>query len=805
MENTTASINPLDCEEKSTDLLTLRQLLSNQHVFRVPDYQRGYAWNDEFLVMWQDIMRLYRTNNRKHYTGMLALEEIKDENTKVNEAITGTTAFYVVDGQQRITSLVIIIKSLIEYIKDELPNLDMSDYDDLLVINDVIFRFGYSYKRQDGASQFFEQRVYNNNPSLPHADRYLSNIHDAKEYIDKELNKLSGDSAKAILDAILDRIVFNLYFVTNEFDVRVTFETINNRGKRLSNLELLKNRLMYLSTLFPDGDARGLQLKNNINLAWKEIYFRLCFGEDQLSDDEYLKAHWIVYGNLNKRKSDAYIDSLLGEKFAIDNGEFYECLLKKDYSKAYNHIKKYIDSLSRYSLYWAFVNKPEEVSINLPTDEIAQIKRLSRISKNLYLRASLMVIVAEPDLIPADKNVYYSKVELFIFTNKLLAQDSNDLSFLVTSAKKLFNNKNSKTMVFKEIIEDINKHDLHVDAQRVITAINAFKLNVLEKKSEYFYNWNGLSYFLYEYNESLGIPNAAPIQWYKLNNTSIEHVLPQTPTSDYWATSFGKYTEEEKKRITNSLGNLLLLSSGSENSSLKNFSFPVKKDLPVESRKFAYSYGSRSAREIATNDHWTINEIIARNNNLIRFMYNNWFASLGISETDWQLSTSILQNNLPKPLSEKEYSDITSRLSAIDTSEERKNANKSISGKKSYYLQEQFLNYVDTDLLPTRYNSKNLSYKEWFTFKIITSDTDDCPIKFECGVKVDGKDYRTRYYYESNQIEVNTWDSDHKKVYITNQETLPEKIKPFVRSLFRYLRKSFDKAEPTWIIHSDNL
>lgn len=49
------------------------------------------------------------------------------------------------------------------------------------------------------------------------------------------------------------------------------------------------------------------------------------------------------------------------------------------------------------------------------------------------------------------------------------------------------------------------------------------------------------------------------------------------------------------------------------------------------------------------------------------------------------------------------------------------------------------------------------------------------------------------------------YGSDHKKVYITNQETLPEKIKPFVRSLFRYLRKSFDKAEPTWIIHSDNL
>lgn len=89
----------------------------------------------------------------------------------------------------------------------------------------------------------------------------MSNINYAKEYIDKELNRVSGDTAMEILDTILDRIVFNLYFVTDDFDVRVTFETINNRGKRLSNLELLKNRLMYLSTFFPQEDARGLQLK----------------------------------------------------------------------------------------------------------------------------------------------------------------------------------------------------------------------------------------------------------------------------------------------------------------------------------------------------------------------------------------------------------------------------------------------------------------------------------------------------------------------------------------------------------------
>ncbi len=790
-------ITPLDRKEKSTDIITLRQLLAERHVFRVPDYQRGYAWNSEFSVMWQDIMRLYRTNSRKHYTGMLALEEITDNTIKENEAVTGTTAFYVVDGQQRITSLVIILSSLISYVKDELPDQDMSAYNDLLVIDDVIYRFGYSYKRQDGATQFFEERVFKNNTSLIHADKYLSNINFAKEFVDKELNRISGDSALELLNAILDRIVFNLYFVTDDFDVRVTFETINNRGKRLSKLELLKNRLMYLSTFFPQGDARGLQLKNKINTSWQNIYQNLCFGDEQLSDDDYLKAHWIVYGRLNKRKGDAYIDDLLGYEFAIDSGAFYNYISERDFSGAYKHVLDYIDSLSKYSLFWAFVNKPDDVSVSLQPTEIEWIKRLSRISNTMYFRAALMVVVAENALVWADKQNYYSNVELFVFTNKLLAQDSNDLSFLVTSAKRLLETTGNKTQIFQSAINDIATHDLHVDAKRVLVAIEAFKLNVLDKKSNYYYDWNGLSYFLYEYNDSLAIQNAAPIQWYQLSNTSIEHVMPQTPVSDYWKAAFGSFNDDEKNIIINSLGNLLLLSCGSENSSLKNYSFPVKKEMSVASRKFAYSDGSRSAREIATNDCWTINEISARTDKLIQFMFDHWFAALGIDTAEWNHCVSILKNNLPDVLDSSAYSNLKARLSAIDTSDERHKADDAVKVKTPDYLQRQFMGYIDTDYMPIKYNHKKIFYKEWFTFKIISQD--GVPNRLECGVDVDGKAYRVRYRYESNEIDVNRWDQNDNEVYLMDITEIPDKLRPFVLSLFRYLRKVFSKAEPTWV------
>ena len=791
------STNPLDSKKKATDIITLRDLLAEQHVFRIPDYQRGYAWHNEFIVLWQDILRLYRTGNRKHYTGMLALEEITSDSIKEAEAIPGTTAFYVVDGQQRITSLVIILNSLITYIKDELPNQDTSLYDNLLIVNDVIYRFGYSCKRQDGATQFFENRIFKNNIGLSHADKYLSNINFAKEFIDKELNRVSGDTALEILNSVLDCMVFNLYFVTDDFDVRVTFETINNRGKRLSNLELLKNRLMYLSTFFPAGNAYGLQLISKINTAWQSIYKNLCFGDEQLPDDDYLKAHWIAYGRLNKRKGDAYIDDLLGSEFAIDSGVFQKFIAEHEYLKAYQHIKEYIDSLSKYSLFWAFVNKPDEVSINLHADEIEWIKRLSRISNTIFLRAALMIVVAENSLVLADKSRYYSKVELFIFTNKLLAQDSNDLSFLVTSAKKLLDESANKTQAFQDIINDIDNHDLHVDAQRVKTAIDAFKLNVLDKKSNYYYDWNGLSYFLYEYNDSLSIQNAAPIQWYQLSSTSIEHVLPQTPVSIYWKTAFGKYSDDEKKIIINSLGNLLLLSCGSENSSLKNYSFPVKKDMSVESKKFAYSDGSRSAREIATNDCWTINEVSARSDKLIQFMYDHWFSALGITSQDWKQCIINLKNNLPESMSVPHYNSLKASLLLIDTSDERRKADDAVKVRTPDYLQQQFMGYIDTDLMPIKYNSKKIYYKDWFTFKIISEN--GIPSRLECGVDVNNKGYRVRYRYDSNEIDVNHWNSNSEEEYLMDIASLPEKLRPFVLSLFRYLRKAFGKSEPIWI------
>jgi uncharacterized protein with ParB-like and HNH nuclease domain len=92
---------------------------------------------------------------------------------------------------------------------------------------------------------------------------------------------------------------FNVYELEQELDVFVVFETTNNRGKPLSRLELLKNRLIYLSTLLPSSAVKEEDrdaLRRNINDAWKTVFEFLGREKDQaLDDDDFLRAHWIMY------------------------------------------------------------------------------------------------------------------------------------------------------------------------------------------------------------------------------------------------------------------------------------------------------------------------------------------------------------------------------------------------------------------------------------------------------------------------------------------------------------------------------
>ena len=121
----------------------------------------------------------------------------------------------------------------------------------------------------------------------------------AKKYFAKKLKVLNKESKESIFDKVVNRLKFNYYEIDDSLDVYVTFETMNNRGKSLSHLELLKNRLIYLSTLLHEDDETKGRLRRDINETWKTIYEYLGKNKDNpLDDDTFLFNHWIMYLSL---------------------------------------------------------------------------------------------------------------------------------------------------------------------------------------------------------------------------------------------------------------------------------------------------------------------------------------------------------------------------------------------------------------------------------------------------------------------------------------------------------------------------
>lgn len=777
--------------EEVNQLVTLEDIFKDDKYYRIPEYQRGYAWdaNKEFIQLWNDILSLYHSNNatRKHYTGMITLDKIVDFDAK-NEGLVDTNSYYIVDGQQRITSLVIIIKAILDFAKDNniLSIVNDESNSNILTGKYNIKRFGYSNSRSDKANEFFVKRIYENNLNLTLNNQYFINIDNAANFVSKELNRYNDDDIASILNIVKNRLVFNQYFVTPEFDVRVTFETMNNRGKPLTNLEILKNRLMYLTT-FLTNKNQSLQLLNKINYVWKNIYDNLNFKDFSLSDDEYLKAHWSIYHNLKKTKGDSYINDILNHEFSISNGTFYNFCSERKYDEAYNFINNYIESLDFYSLYWKSVNWPDSIEFFIQSNELDCLKRLSRMSLNLYIKDVIMVVLASK-LNNTDKIQFYKKLENFYFINKYISQEVSDMSFLVTYAKNLANSQNIQKD-YKNLIEILSAHKLAIKSSRINDIIYKFASKI-NNHSNYYYDWNGLKYFLYEYNDSLNISNAAKIEWYKLNSISIEHVLPQTPTSIYWQTSFKDIlgTADERK-VINSLGNLLLLSCGAENSALKNYSFPVKKDVSIESRKFAYNSGSRSAREVGEYDVWTLKEIYDRTIKLFNFMYDNWFKDY-IEKTKWdKLIFDSKLINFDFNYSENNYLKLKDVLLHMDFSNERKSVSNILPNNNYDYLNNQLLEYFDKDLYRLIPNSKNLSYNEWKYSFVIKRTIDNKPSAIRISKKVDGHSYYIEYEYKTNRINIITWINNQPKS-ITDIKELPNELQNFLRSFKRYLKKA---------------
>jgi len=662
----------------SRELLSLSELFVNK-IFRIPDYQRGYAWGEDQLDdFWEDLTNL--TDNRYHYTGMLSLKELKRSETKdwIEEGWLlnqGYTAYHVVDGQQRLTTFVILVNSIIDFAKangiEYIMGKTIEDIESRYIIEykkpeKILKAYKFGYTVDNPSFEYLRYKIFGEKNSGTITETfYTRNLERAKSFFDEKLKEtLGGLSDKSagideLFSKLINRLQFNLHIIDDDFDVFVAFETMNNRGKQLSHLEILKNRLIYLTTLFSDDKLsvdEKEQLRKDINNAWKEVYFQLGRNKAKaLNDDEYLKSHWTLFYKYSRNKGNDYIKFLLDQHFTpkavfgLKRTVVMDDVVEEDGEEVENNdtktvvavdkiqpsdIVSYIESLKSVAKYWFYSYNPYFSDGNNPltADEKKWIDKLNRIGIN-YFRTLVVASFINESITSEERIELFKSIEKFIFLVFRMAR------FQASFRSNVIYGYARQLMFGEMTIGDVKTYIDTVFNEELATAVSIFKSKMVAlcKNNDGYYDWYDLKYFLFEYEYSLSEKTHVVKldDWSKFTKNdkdkiSIEHIFPQTPSCWYWRNQFRDYNKDEKKLLANSLGNLLPLSQ-SVNSSLQNDEFELKKNANGK-RTRGYSNGSNAEIEVSKYNDWNPETIKERGLHLLKFMEDRWQVSLGTDE-----------------------------------------------------------------------------------------------------------------------------------------------------------------------------
>ena len=679
-----------------TELESLKNIFKDR-IFKIPDYQRGYAWTTRQLNdFFEDVVNL--PSGRFHYTGLLSLKKVErniwniwnDERWLIEDR--GFRPFHVVDGQQRLTTFVIFIQAIAELLKNIPENKDKKDEEiylgsfslkaikeEYLVVERppqfIIRTYKFSYEVDNPSFQFLKHRIFEEpNSGTIQETFYTLNLENAKNFFTENLanyyEKYSINEIEVLFKKLTQNLMFNVYEISDDFDVFVAFETMNNRGKKLSNLELLKNRLIYLTTLYDEDELKPdemISLREKINNAWKEVYYQLGRNKkNPLNDDDFLVAHWIMYFKYSREKGDDYIRFLLEQKFTPRNiyaktelklssiQEFEEIRADEETDQeeveandveeeivlrsklSPKEIEDYVNSLKSAAVHWYNTHNPLNNS-DLTSEESLWIDRLNRIGI-IYFRPLVTVSFLSKNIDMKKRVELFKAIERFIFITFRLSRSFSSYrnSEFYKTTRQLRNNELSVKDII-EILEERMDYCFYTpeNTDDIFFDYTYFK-DFIDKKFKSgggFYYWNGLRYFLYEYEmEKVRQRGSQKIDWKPFvkgekDKVSIEHIYPQTPDNKCWKKGFNDYKKTYQNFFKGTLGNLLPLSQ-SINSSLQNDCFIDKKNPKYNERKEkvrqGYLDGSHSEIEVAGYSEWNPETILERGNRLLEFMENRW-------------------------------------------------------------------------------------------------------------------------------------------------------------------------------------
>ena len=560
---------------------TLKTLLESGF-YKIPRFQRPYSWDQENVEdFWQDTVV---AEDIDYFIGSFVFW--KDSKTD--------DLFYVVDGQQRLTTVTILFSALRNLFNSEnqdtlalgihklIERKDINNESLFVLQSDTSYPYLQEFIQKHGKSEV-EPEIGSEEKALKKAYDFLYNKIKSLVYsIDIDPTVSEEDKSDKIKNALLSirdkllRLKLIVIELDNDDDAYLVFETLNTRGKDLTVSDLVKNYL--IRQLKPK--TKGVDTAKD---KWLSIQKGFDEAEVDININSFLLYSWLsryqytsqkkLYKEIKKeiKKKDAakYLDSLL------EDSKLYRKLVEPSAFKWDNQIRSIKNSIIALNIFRVAQPLPMMLAIlrELESDLITKRQAILAFQSLEKFHLQFTAITSQ---------------RIGGFTARLYSTSAYQLHAAI--------GKDKKNCVIKEFIDKIRERN---------PKFEEFEVNFIELvyTSTQTRQKNLIKYILSNFDKCwCGNKTVAD---YDL--LTIEHIAPESDGDDWDVSS----------EMIGKIGNLILVTE-QVNNALSNKSFTEKIDILKEN--------NIPMDEYLSNSHsWTDRQINQRSKNLAKLAYNNIF------------------------------------------------------------------------------------------------------------------------------------------------------------------------------------
>lgn len=551
---------------KNTTTENFADLIGNNRKFSVPVFQRNYSWDEEqWDDLWQDIMAMIDERG-DHYMGYLVLQSNEDD----------PTHFKIIDGQQRFTTLTLLILATLKVIhnlieQDVEKESNKKRFDSLMSLY---------IGRQDPVSLEYDNILELNRNNNSYYKDYIVKLANLRsrgltasnkllkkcfEWLYSRISdqKMDGTKCAEFIQYVVNNLFFTVIIVNDDMNAFRVFETLNARGVQLSSADLLKN---YLFSIVDDGESS--QRINDLEHSWNELSQNV--RTERLPD--FIRYYWNA---CHKYVRSAELFKTIRKQIKTATDVFNMVREMREYSDIYMALKSYTDET------WA--DHPD-IAANIELLSLFGLRQPYSLLMTAYVHLSLesfSKVLRSVIMVCFRYNVICGK------NPNEIEKAFNDMALTVTSA-----NGPDFHILQRVYIQDMEFENAFASKSFPINSRNTKVIRYILGKIEQVVSGNQMIDIHDDFN-------------------SIEHIMPQNPGEEW------NIDEFKAEQLENRLGNLCLLSR-SDNREIGNLVYTDKIDTYKK---------STFATTRAIPDHYTVwdeNSINSRQKQMARLAKGIW-------------------------------------------------------------------------------------------------------------------------------------------------------------------------------------